>query len=144
MFDTSHSTIGPCQPSGQSPFGDNFRHASTALLRPGLDSGEKAGARRGGVGWERGETVVGLTSKIWDSYNSSESRFILCKAGFGFARDWGCAFAHPPLQEFSDMLTMSIRNRIQSREGKKICAYMCIDFVICICVRACLFLLVSA
>ena len=50
--------------------------------------------------------------------------------GFGFGRDWGCAFAHsPPLQEFGDMLTRSIRKRIQRRDGKRICVCWCIAFV---------------
>ena len=55
---------------GQSPFGDNFRHATTAVLSSGVDCGEKAGMGRGGVRWDRGETG-GLSSKFWDSYNQS-------------------------------------------------------------------------
>ena len=87
----------------------------------------------GGVHCGRGETV-GLSSKFWDSYNASTSRFIFSETGFGFGRDWGCAFAHaPPLQEFGDMLTRSIRNRIQSRDGKRICACWCIALVACVC-----------
>ena len=78
MYDTSHSPIGPCGPLGQLPFGDNFRHASTALLRSGLDCGENAGA---GVGWGRDDTV-GLSSKFWGSDSESTSMFILHEAGF--------------------------------------------------------------
>ena len=48
ILDTSHSQIGPCGPLGQSPFGDNFRQASTALLSSPLDCGENAGVGRGG------------------------------------------------------------------------------------------------
>ena len=70
MLDTSHSPIGPCRLLGQSPFGDNFRHASTVLLSSGLDCGENAGAGRGGVGWGRGEQA-GPSSKVWDSCNES-------------------------------------------------------------------------
>ena len=46
-LDTSHSPIGPCGNLEQSssgklyiPSGDNFRHATTALLRAALDCGE--------------------------------------------------------------------------------------------------------
>ena len=53
MLDTSHSSIGPCGPLGQSPFRDNLRHASTALLSSDLDCGENAGMELAG----RGETV---------------------------------------------------------------------------------------
>ena len=41
--DTSHVPIGPCVPLRHLPFGDNLRHASTALLTCILDPGEKAG-----------------------------------------------------------------------------------------------------
>ena len=47
MLDTSHSPIGPCRPLGQSPFGDNFRHASTAFLSSDFDCGEKTALGRG-------------------------------------------------------------------------------------------------
>ena len=40
MLDTSHSPIGPCRPSEQSPFSDNFRQVVTALLSFALDCGE--------------------------------------------------------------------------------------------------------
>ena len=123
MPDTSHSPISPCGPFRQSPFGNNSRHESTARLSSGLDCGENAGwdgVVRSGSG--QGGTV-GLSSKFWHSYNESTSRFILYEAGFVFGRDQGCVFAHaPPLQEFGDMLTRSIRNRIQNRDGKQICA----------------------
>merc|ERR1719182_1365157 len=36
-LDTSHSPIGPCGPLEQSPFGDNFRHASISSLSSVLD-----------------------------------------------------------------------------------------------------------
>ena len=36
--DTSHSAIGPCGLLEQSFFGDNLRHASTALLSSALDT----------------------------------------------------------------------------------------------------------
>ena len=116
-LDTSHAPTAPCLE--QSPFGDNFRHASTALLSLGLECGENAG---GGAGWEPGE-IVGLSFKFWESYNESTSRCILYEVGFGFGQDSGCAFAYaPPLQESGEMLTRSIKSRIQSREGKRICA----------------------
>ena len=41
--DTSHSAIGPCESLEHSPFGDNLRHESTALLSCTLDCGENAG-----------------------------------------------------------------------------------------------------
>ena len=62
-LDTSHSSIGPCGPLVQSPFRDNFRHLTTALLSSGLDCGENTS-----VGWGRGETL-GLSSKCCDLYN---------------------------------------------------------------------------
>ena len=43
-LDTSQSLIAPCGPLEQSPFGDNLRHASTALLSFALDRGKRAGA----------------------------------------------------------------------------------------------------
>ena len=43
VLDTSHSPIGPCELSEQSPFGDCSRHASTALLSSALDCSEIAG-----------------------------------------------------------------------------------------------------
>ena len=46
-LDTSHSPIGPCGPVEQSPFGDNFRHASMALLSSDFDCGEKTAVGRG-------------------------------------------------------------------------------------------------
>ena len=108
MRDTSHSPIVPCGPLEQSPFGDNFRHALTALLSSGLDSGENAG-----VGWGGGETL-GLSSKFGMATTKARAVlyaklyvFTLCKA-----RVWVCVFAHaPPLQEFCEMmLTRSSRN----------------------------------
>ena len=41
--DTSHSPMGPCRPVERSPFGDSFKHLSTALLSSALDCGENAG-----------------------------------------------------------------------------------------------------
>ena len=69
-------------------------------------------------------------------YNESTPRFILHEAKFGFRfRLWGCVFAHAPLlQEFGDMLTRIIINRIQSRDGKRICAC----FAYCFSVSACM------
>ena len=77
MRDTSHSPIGPCGPLEQSPFGDNFRHALTALLSSGLVSGENAG-----VGWGGGKTL-GLSSKFGMGYDESMQ---------GFIHDAGLAF----------------------------------------------------
>ena len=37
-LETSHPAIGPCGPLGQSPLGDNFRHASTASLSSDWDT----------------------------------------------------------------------------------------------------------
>ena len=48
--DTSHSPMGPCEPVEQSPFGDSFRHASTALWSCALDRGANAVGDRG-RGW---------------------------------------------------------------------------------------------
>ena len=42
--DTSNSAIGPCESLEHSPFGDNLRHVSTALLSYTLDCGEKGQA----------------------------------------------------------------------------------------------------
>ena len=50
MLDTSYSMIGPYGQLNKSPSGDNFRHASTALLSSVLDCGDNAG-----VGWGRGK-----------------------------------------------------------------------------------------
>ena len=86
MRDTSHSPIGPYRLLGQSPFGDNFRHASTVRLSSGFDSGENAGVGRGGVGQGglgQGE-AVGLISKFCDSHNESASKCLLYQEGFGF------------------------------------------------------------
>ena len=46
MLDTSQ----PYGPLGQSPIGEIFMHASTALLSSALDCGENAGVQRSGVG----------------------------------------------------------------------------------------------
>ena len=56
MLETSHSPIGPCA-LGQLPFGDNFKHVSTARLIPSLLCGENAGEGRGGLGWNNSEIV---------------------------------------------------------------------------------------
>ena len=46
------------------------------------------------------------------------------------------AFAHAPaLQEFGNMLTRRTRNRIQIRNGKRICACWRVDLVVCVGVR---------
>ena len=133
MLDTSHSQISPYGPLRLSPLRDNFKLVSTARLSSGLECGENAGwdgVVRSGLG--QGETV-GLCSEFWHSYNESTSRFTLHEAGFGFRRDQRCVFVHaPPLQQFGDMLTRSTRNRIQNRDGKKICACCCIAFVVCV------------
>ena len=50
MLETSHSPIGPSKPSRQSPFVDDFRHASTALLSLCLDCGENAVVEWDGAG----------------------------------------------------------------------------------------------
>ena len=42
-FETSHSPIGPCGQSEQSPFGDSCRYAATASLSSTLDCGENIG-----------------------------------------------------------------------------------------------------
>ena len=54
-LDTSHSPIGPCGALEQSPFGDNFRHGTMAVLTSLPVCGENAG---GGMGGE----AVGLSS----------------------------------------------------------------------------------
>ena len=134
-LETSHSPINPCRPLVQSPFQDKSRHASTVLLSSGLDCGENAG-----VSWSKGETA-GLTSKFWQSYNESTSRFI------SRAQVWvrlGCALCNtPPLQEIGDMLARSIRNRIESRDGKRICVCWCVALVVCVCVSVCVCVRVS-
>ena len=114
ILDTSHSPINLCGLLWQSPLGDNVRHALTAPLISGLDCGENAGVGHDGVDWDRGE-AVSLSYNFWDIYNKGTS-------GLGFGRE-GCAFVHaPPLQEFGDMLTRSVRNRIQRHDGKRLCA----------------------
>ena len=40
--ETSQSPVSPCGPSEQSPFGDNFRYSSAALLSSALVCGENA------------------------------------------------------------------------------------------------------
>ena len=64
ILETFHFPIDPRGTLRQLPFGDNFRHASTALLSSCLDCGENAGMERAG----RGETV-GLKPKFWDRHN---------------------------------------------------------------------------
>ena len=124
--DTSHSPIGPFGPL--TPFRDNFRNTLTVFLSSCLDRGENAG-----VSWSKGETA-GLSSKFWQSYNESTSRFI------SRVRVWvrlGYTLCNtPPLQEFGDMLARSIRNRIESRGGKRICVCWCValGLVVCVCV----------
>ena len=54
-------------------------------------------------------------------------------AGLAWGRDWGCAFAHAPLQEFGDMLIKSIRTRIKIFQGKRICASWWIPLLVCVC-----------
>ena len=54
--DTSQSAIAPFGPLEQSPFGDNWRHVSTALSSVNLDCGENA---------EVGGRAVALSSNIW-------------------------------------------------------------------------------
>ena len=44
MFDTSHSSIGPCAPSEQSPFEDSLMHVSKVLLSSSRDCGENTEA----------------------------------------------------------------------------------------------------
>ena len=138
MLDTSHPPIGPCGPLGPWPCGDNSRHASTVLLSLGLECGENAG---GGTGWDTGETV-GLSFKFWDIYNGSTSRSILYEAEFGFGVGrLGIKVAHAPaLQEFGNMLTRRTRNRIQIRNGKRICACWRVDLVVCVGVRVFVYL----
>ena len=67
------------------------------------------------------------------------------RQGSGFARDWDVNLrTHSPApQEFNNMLTRNMGNRIQSRDGKQICTRWCIDFVICVCVRARVYLRIS-
>ena len=63
-----------------------------------------------------------LGSKFWDrslklKFVKVYTRFILYEA------EIGVAFVHvPSLQEFGDMLARRTRKRIQSRDGKCICA----------------------
>ena len=134
MFDTPHSPIGPCGSLGQSPLGDNFRHASTALLSSGLDCGENAGMGRSGVGQGRNSSGWdSCTEKITIKSTLYESRF-----GLVFEQDSGCALARsPPLQEFGDMMTRSIRKyRTRRPHGKRICAWWRINLVVCVYLRA--------
>ena len=132
-LDTSHSAIGPCGLSGQSPSGDNFRHASTALLSSLPVCGENAGGAGGGA--------VGLSSKNlgWPERKYASVRVkIWSKVGFGFGGDWGCAFVHAPQQKFGNALIRSMRNRIPSREGKQICALGILILLVPLCPRVCL------
>ena len=98
------------------------------------------------VGWE-GALGQGRTSRadfyIWDSYKETKPMRILYEAGS--ASFWGESgvFTHaPPLQETGHMLTRSIRNRIQSRDGTRICRCWCIAVVVCVrnCVNLRIFL----
>ena len=49
----------------------------------------------------------------------------------------------PALQEFGDMMARSIKKKIESRDGKCICACWYITLVVCVCVRACAYLHIS-
>ena len=58
--------------------------------------------------------------------------------------EFGGVFAYaPPLQEFGNMLTRSIRNRIQNRDVKRICACCHLALVVCVYVRVCVYLRIS-
>ena len=129
MLDTSHSPICPRGPLGQSPSGDNLRHALTALLSLGLDCGENAEVGWGAVGPRRNVEIT--TIKVRKVYIISDKVRIRVILGFTFAHT-------PPLQEFGDMLTRIIRNRPQSRDGKRICACWCIASLVvcCLCLYA--------
>ena len=103
---------------------------------------------RGELG--RSETV-GLSSKFWEA-KRKHVNLMLYDAGFGFGRDRGSFYMHtvrrtgryaPPLQEFGGMLKRRIRNRIQSRDGKRICGCWRIVSVACTCARVYVYLRVS-
>ena len=70
-----------------------------------------------------------MTSKFWELQRKHK---LLHEAGFGH---------EPPRQEFGDMLRRSIRNRMQSCDGKRICACWCI--VLVLYVRVCVYLRIS-
>ena len=125
-LDTSHSAIDPCRPLEQSPFGNNLRHALTAVLSSTLDRGKNA---VGGVrdlharacACVRCEAGGWQSSKQVERTVASASMKVLFRVRLN-AR-WECRFGHaPPLQEFGEILMSSIRNRIQSCEDKLTCA----------------------
>ena len=65
-LDTSHSPIGPCGPSEQSPSGANFRQIVTAFLSSAWNCGEN----RNWPAQEFGEIVITRAKKMTWRYNS--------------------------------------------------------------------------
>ena len=73
--DTSHSPIGPCGPSEQSPLGDTLRHALRALSSSALEGGENAGD-----GWQNSRAQFKKMRKL-DSKQGSVSLKVCIKLG---------------------------------------------------------------
>ena len=132
-LDTSHSPVSPCGLLGQLPLVDNFRQSATALLSSMVDCGENTGA---------GRFPTAKTKVRQGLYHMGQSSclgkiFGMCICARTHAR------THAPLQGFGDMPTRRTRNRIQSRDGKRICACCRIASVDCACVIVCIYMCIS-
>ena len=99
--DTSQVPIGPCGLLRHWPFGDNFRHASTALLSCTLDRGENAG-----VG-------LGLSSNDLTVWGQGPCEIRLKQCAHGRSR------RHRPLQTLGEMLIDSEKKTIQRCHGRQ-------------------------
>ena len=135
ILDTSHSPIGPCGPLEQSPFGDSLRHASTALLSCTFDSdknaagaksirgivnraGSKGGAQCAGQGVC--ECVTGTGTAVGVTGSTVQGTCTVRLSALKVIGDSYLCTHNSPLQGCSDMLIMTIRNKIQD---KRVCAY---------------------
>ena len=118
--DTSHSAIGPCGPSEQSPSGDISRHSSTASLSSSL---------------EENAAVVWRVVKLGEVERKVDSVRVNVYSVLG--RNWECKFARSPLQECGNMPTTSTGNTIQRYQDKRVCVCVCYLLCFCLCLSAC-------
>ena len=140
ILDTSHSSIGPCGPSEQSPFGNASTHASTASLSSW--SFENAGGGGGdALAWEANHygLVLHIVRRSWTKW------WLMLGIKVYIIRDrvtvvtrLGCALAYAPLHGFGDILMRSIKNRNQRREGKPIWVHWCCVNNVCRWTKICL------
>ena len=139
--DMSHSAIGPCGLSKQSPFGDTLRYASTAFFKSSLECGEYAGGRA----WGLFQRTGALRRETW---KCERHRCVSNEV----MRDLGFEYVHAPLQEFGNILMKSIGNSkrictcwqvalfapVSYCAPVYICVYLCVSVCICTKVHGCL------